>query len=173
MSEALRKPEELLKIDFRPPHKPWMDTPVKFEPGTWSYPAAAKNIKALGLPNPREWSPSDEDWKLPANWKEIVVQGIKERLGKYRSFRIFLDICVRCGACADKCHFYLGSGDPKNMPVLRAELLRSIYRGNFTAAGVVRWGMSVVFPKNSNNFIARRNENLDSGPDSHSLDSPK
>ena len=33
-----------------------------------------------------------------------------------------MDICVRCGACADKCHFYLGSGDPKNMPVLRAEL---------------------------------------------------
>jgi epoxyqueuosine reductase QueG len=30
----------------------------------------------------------------------------------------------RCGACADKCHFYIGSGDPKNMPVLRAELLR-------------------------------------------------
>ena len=39
-----------------------------------------------------------------------------------------MDICVRCGACADKCHFYLGSGDPKNMPVLRAELLRSVYR---------------------------------------------
>ena len=43
---------------------------------------------------------------------------MKERLEKYRSFRLFMDICVRCGACADKCHFYLGSGDPKNMPVL-------------------------------------------------------
>jgi Fe-S oxidoreductase len=46
-----------------------------------------------------------------------------------------MDICVRCGACADKCHFFVGSGDPKNMPVLRAELLRSVYRRYFTTAG--------------------------------------
>ena len=44
---------------------------------------------------------------------------------------------MRCGACADKCHFYIGSGDPKNMPVLRAELLRSVYRKDFTAAGKI------------------------------------
>ncbi|MBV6504583.1 MAG: hypothetical protein ILNGONEN_00131 [Syntrophorhabdaceae bacterium] len=56
-------------------------------------------------------------------------------LRKHRSFRLFLDICVRCGACADKCHFFLGSGDPKNMPVLRAELLRSVYRRYFTLSG--------------------------------------
>jgi Fe-S oxidoreductase len=60
---------------------------------------------------------------------------MRERLEKYRSFRLFMDICVRCGACADKCHFYLGSGDPKNMPVLRAELIRSVYRRYFTPAG--------------------------------------
>ncbi|MCG6551468.1 MAG: (Fe-S)-binding protein, partial [Candidatus Magnetominusculus sp. LBB02] len=60
-----------------------------------------------------------------------------ERLEKYRSFHIFMDICVRCGACADKCHFFLGTGDPKNMPVLRAELLRSIYRREFTTAGKI------------------------------------
>jgi Fe-S oxidoreductase len=42
---------------------------------------------------------------------------------------------VRCGACADKCHFFIGGGDPKNMPVLRAELLRSVYRKEYTLAG--------------------------------------
>ena len=60
---------------------------------------------------------------------------MKERLQKYRSFRLFMDICVRCGACADKCHFYLGSSDPKNMPVVRAELMRSVYRRYFTLTG--------------------------------------
>ena len=60
---------------------------------------------------------------------------MRERLDKYRSLKVFMDICVRCGACADKCHFYLGSGDPKNMPVLRAELLRSVYRKEFSLAG--------------------------------------
>jgi Fe-S oxidoreductase len=46
-----------------------------------------------------------------------------------------MDICVRCGACADKCQFYLGTGDPHNMPVARAELLRAVYRRYFTPLG--------------------------------------
>jgi len=97
----------------------------------------AEDHRVLGWPNPREWSPVDADWKLPENWQEIVLEGMRERLQKYRSFQIFMDICVRCGACADKCHFFIGSGDPKNMPVLRAELLRSVYRGEFTKAGQI------------------------------------
>ncbi len=130
------KPNELV-IDHRPPATGWMDTPVEFRPGTWCYAAKTKNLEAVGLPNPREWSPIDEDWKLPDNWKQIVLEGLRERLEKYRSLRIFMDICVRCGACSDKCHFFIGSGDPKNMPVLRAELLRSVYRRNFTTAGKI------------------------------------
>ena len=86
----------------------------------------------MKMPNPREWRYEDDDWKLPSNWQDIILQGMKERLEKFRSFKIFMDICVRCGACADKCHFFLGSGDPRNMPVMRAELLRSIYRNDFT-----------------------------------------
>jgi len=131
------KPEELSKIELRPPRKGWMETPVEFRRGTWCYSAAPKNLRYLGLPNPREWQPPNEDWKLPENWKEIILQGFKERLERFRSFRLFMDICVRCGACADKCHFFIGSGDPKNMPVLRAELLRSVYRRYFTTAGKV------------------------------------
>jgi Fe-S oxidoreductase len=131
------KSEELAKVNLRPPRKEWMETPVEFRPGTWCFSAAPKNLKSLDLPNPREWQPTDKDWKLPENWKEIILRGFKERLERFRSFRLFLDICVRCGACADKCHFFIGSGDPKNMPVLRAELLRSIYRRYFTTSGRV------------------------------------
>ena len=136
MSE-LPKPELLAQVDHTPPRKNWMDIPPEFRPGTWCYPAAPKNIKYLGYPNPREWSPLDDDWKLPENWQDIVHEGFKERLDKYRSLKIFMDTCVRCGACADKCHFFIGGGDPKNMPVLRAELLRSVYRKDFTLAGKI------------------------------------
>jgi Fe-S oxidoreductase len=129
------KPDELINIEYRPPKTGWMDTKVDFRPGTWSYSGAAKNLTYLDLPNPRPWQPTDPDWKLPENWQEIILAGMKERLEKYRSFRLFMDICVRCGACADKCHFYIGSGDPKNMPVVRAELLRSVYRRYFTSSG--------------------------------------
>lgn len=129
------KPEELVKIDYNPPEKPWMEVPVEFKPGTFCYGTRPKYLDEIGFPNPREWSPLDEDWKLPADWKDIVLKGIGERLKKNRAFHLFMDICVRCGACADKCHFFIGSGDPKNMPVLRAELLRSVYRKYFTTGG--------------------------------------
>jgi Fe-S oxidoreductase len=125
------------KVDLNPPKKRWQDTPTDFRPGSWIYPTKPKHLESLGMPNPREWSPAEEDWKLPENWQEIIHEGFKERLGKYRSFQIFMDTCVRCGACADKCHFFIGGGDPKNMPVLRAELLRSVYRNDFTTVGKI------------------------------------
>ena len=129
--------DKALKIDHTLPPRNWMKTAPGFRKGTYSYPAASRHEKYLGLPNPREWQPREDDWKLPENWKETLLKGMKDRLNRYRSFRLFLDICVRCGACADKCHFFIGSGDPKNMPVLRTELLRSVYRRYFTLSGKI------------------------------------
>ena len=130
------KPDELLSnIDRTPPQTDWMDTPVNIRKGMYCYAANPKSVAYTHLPFPHQWNPMDEDWKLPENWKEILHEGFKVRLERFRSFKLFMDICVRCGACADKCHFFIGTGDPKNMPVLRAELLRSVYRNDFTAAG--------------------------------------
>ncbi len=143
MTEHGPNPQELVQISYEPSgQKSWMKTLADFRKGTYSYSAAAKNLKYLGMPNPRDWQPFDADWKLPQDWKEIILEGIKDRLHKYRSFRLFMDICVRCGACADKCHFFLGSGDPKNMPVLRAELIRSVYRRYFTLSGRLFRGLA-------------------------------
>jgi Fe-S oxidoreductase len=131
------KHEELVQIDRHPPRTPWMDTPVDPRRGTYIYPAKPKNLEVMDFPHAREWHVREDDWKLPDDWKRIILEGMADRLKKYRSFKVFMDTCVRCGACADKCHFFIGSGDPKNMPVLRAELLRSIYRKDFTALGKV------------------------------------
>ncbi len=139
MAKFTKKPNELIAdIEYsKTPPTDWMDTPVEFKEHTFCWGAKGKNLEIVGFPNARDWSPVEEDWKLPQDWENIVMEGIKDRLSKYRSFKLFMDICVRCGACADKCHFYIGSGDPKNMPVLRAELFRSIYRRYFTAPGRV------------------------------------
>jgi [DsrC]-trisulfide reductase subunit K len=142
MPETRPKPEELVQIGYNLPHNDWRNAQVDFRKGTYSYSAAAKNVQALEMPNPRAWQPFDKDWKLPPDWKEIILHGMKDRMQRFRSFRLFMDICVRCGACADKCQFFLGSGDPKNMPVLRAELVRSVYRRYFTLAGRVFRGLA-------------------------------
>ncbi len=130
-------PQELAKVNYQPPAKGWMDVKPEFRPGTYVNAAQPKWLEMVNYPYPRSWSVMDEDWKLPENWKEIVLQQMEDRLSRFRSLKLFFDICVRCGACADKCHFYLGTGDPKNMPVMRAELLRSVYKRYFKPAGKI------------------------------------
>ncbi|NTW49639.1 MAG: (Fe-S)-binding protein [Chlorobiales bacterium] len=134
-SELKKEYEEkpsLLKGDA--PDKEWMDIPVEFRDGNWCFPAKPEVLEDLGLANPRKWAATDADWKLPDGWQKTLSEGLRSRLKRFRSFKLFMDTCVRCGACADKCHFFLGTGDPKNMPVLRAELVRSVYRNDFPMA---------------------------------------
>jgi Fe-S oxidoreductase len=73
--------------------------------------------------------------ELVDNWQEVAYDKMEELTGKYRSLAVFLDACVKCGACTDKCHYYLGTSDPKNMPVARQDLFRKVYRRRFTFAG--------------------------------------
>ncbi len=88
------------------------------------YVAAPDHQKPLGFPG-----------ELVDNWEEKAVEKLRELLGKYRSLQVFLDSCVHCGACTDKCHYFLGTKDPLNMPVARQDLLRQVYRKHFTPAG--------------------------------------
>jgi len=73
--------------------------------------------------------------ELVPDWKERTLAKMQEMAEKNRAFQVYLDICVKCGACTDKCHYFLGTADPKNMPVARQDLLRSVYRRYFTFAG--------------------------------------
>jgi len=73
--------------------------------------------------------------ELVDGWEGKAIAKMGELLGKYRSFQVYLDSCVKCGACTDKCHYYLGTQDPKNMPVGRQDLLRKVYRRYYTFAG--------------------------------------
>lgn len=89
-----------------------------------SFPASKPIQEFLGYPG-----------ELGDDWKERAIAKMGDLLGKYRSLKVFLDACVHCGACTDKCHYYLGTSDPNNMPVARQELMRKVYRRYFTAAG--------------------------------------
>jgi Fe-S oxidoreductase len=92
--------------------------------GVRCWPSKPKDTVCIDLPPER----------VP-DWQEKAVAKLGELLAKNKALRVFMDICVRCGACADKCQFYLGTGDPQNMPVARAELLRKVYRRYFTLSG--------------------------------------
>jgi Fe-S oxidoreductase len=88
------------------------------------HPSKPKDTRAINLPTER----------VP-DWQAAGIGKFAELLETNKALRVFMDICVRCGACADKCQFFLGTGDPQNMPVARAELLRKVYRRYFTPGG--------------------------------------
>ncbi len=73
--------------------------------------------------------------ELIDDWQGKAIDKMGDLLGKYRSLRVYLDSCIQCGACTDKCHYYQGTKDPKNMPVGRQNLMRSVYRRYFTLPG--------------------------------------
>jgi Fe-S oxidoreductase len=73
--------------------------------------------------------------ELVDNWEQVAIDKMGDLVNGSRALRVFLDSCVKCGACTDKCHYYLGTSDPKNMPVARQDLFRSVYRRYYTLAG--------------------------------------
>src|SRR5512140_3974013 len=92
--------------------------------GKGPFVASDKINEAIGFPG-----------QLVEDWHDRAIAKMGELLKKYRSLRVFMDACVHCGACSDKCHYFLGTGDPKNMPVARQDLMRAVYRRYFTFAG--------------------------------------
>lgn len=51
-----------------------------------------------------------------------------------------LESCIHCGMCAEACHFYIATDDPRYTPILKAEPLKQAYKreaGPF--APIYRW----------------------------------
>ena len=94
MSDDIATSKELVKIDYKPGKKAWMDVPAVFRKGTFHYGSNPESVEYLGLPYARKFDARDEDWNLPENWKELILEGLRVRLKKYRSLQIFMDICV-------------------------------------------------------------------------------
>ncbi len=118
----------MAKANFEVPElKEHLEVP-KIEPGAMAhletFKAKPEFMEALGFPG-----------ELSENWQEQAIEAMGDMLKKYRSLQVYMDSCVKCGACTDKCHYFLGTGDPKNMPVARQDLMRKVYRRYFTFGG--------------------------------------
>lgn len=50
----------------------------------------------------------------------------------------FIRVSAKCSRCATTCQVYQATGDPKDIPCYRSELLLSVYRRHFTLAGMLR-----------------------------------
>lgn len=108
--------------------------------GTIAVPKIKEGAGAGNKPyvcKPETMEKLDFPTELREDWHDAAIAKMGDLLKKYKSLQVYMDICVKCGACTDKCHYFLSTKDPKNMPVARAELFRKVYRKYFTTEGKI------------------------------------
>ncbi len=54
----------------------------------------------------------------------------------------FIRMSAKCSRCATTCQVYQATGDPKDIPCYRSELLLSVYRRHFTLGGFLKGRLS-------------------------------
>src|SRR6056297_3270010 len=62
----------------------------------------------------------------PSEREENAMQAFAQNFGAYAALN--LEACIHCGMCADACHFYIATEDPKYTPILKAEPFKQAYR---------------------------------------------
>lgn len=65
------------------------------------------------------------DWDGSAR-TERAMRSFARSFGAMSAMR--LESCIHCGMCADACHFYIATEDPKYTPILKAEPFKQAYK---------------------------------------------
>ncbi len=71
---------------------------------------------------------------------EEVVRAIEAIDEGPKVLRLYMEMCARCGTCAVQCPVYQGSSEQKYNPVVRSDLIRSIYKRHRTTSGRILGG---------------------------------
>lgn len=69
---------------------------------------------------------TDERFQLTDEKAELALDILRQRLNQ--QLEASLEVCVRCGICADSCHYYVSNPKPEHVPAYRAEQLRKLHR---------------------------------------------
>ena len=88
-----------------------------------------KEASAAGQAVGKEGSGAEGQTPVPLTDEQI--RRMREVLDRYPDARhaLFMkNACVRCGWCANSCHYYLSTGDPDLMPVAKSERVKRILR---------------------------------------------
>lgn len=87
----------------------------------------------------------DPDYSLEAGVERMREQ-IDGRVASYFSS------CVHCGLCADACHFYVETGDPRYTPIHKLEPLKKLWRQEYTFFGKLARKLGISDPLEDSDF---------------------
>jgi Fe-S oxidoreductase len=87
---------------------------------------------------------TDERYTLTDEKATKAIDVLRQSLN--RQLEASLEVCVRCGVCAEACHYYVSTPKPEYVPAYRAEQLRKVYRGLFDPVGKAAPGWAGAAP---------------------------
>jgi Fe-S oxidoreductase len=80
---------------------------------------------------------------LEEKLENLTDADIEKILAEFRHRFLSADVaavhtCVRCGLCADACHYYLTNGELQDMPAYKLNLVLGVFKRHFTTTGKLR-----------------------------------
>ncbi|MCP4727033.1 MAG: hypothetical protein GY863_18480, partial [bacterium] len=60
--------------------------------------------------------------------KEKVIESVKALKNGPLPLRLYMEICAKCGTCAEVCPVYFGKGEKYLNPAERSDLIRNLYK---------------------------------------------
>lgn len=82
------------------------------------------------------------DQKLEALTEETLAKGLAAFCEGLREAEAgYLNACVRCGLCADSCHYHRAEPRLENVPGRKLDHIASVFRAHFTGLGRVAPGL--------------------------------
>lgn len=73
--------------------------------------------------------------RTPPPERETVLAAIASIRDGPAALRLSMEICAKCGVCAEQCPIYQGEEARHHNPAHRSDLIRSLYKRHSTAAG--------------------------------------
>jgi Fe-S oxidoreductase len=66
-----------------------------------------------------------------------ALETVRRTLDEVLDHRLaaYLSGCVRCGLCAETCHYYLADPDPRNIPAYKLQLVNAVFNRRFRRLG--------------------------------------
>ncbi len=86
------------------------------------------------IATPRDINPLEERIRqLTPGDLEKILGVFKEQIDN--KFAAYFNSCVRCGLCADACHYYLTHGDIRSIPAYKMNLVISVFKKYLSLGG--------------------------------------
>ncbi len=71
----------------------------------------------------------------PPPERETVLKAVEAIENGPAPLRVYMEICAKCGTCAEQCPVYYGAPEKRFNPASRSDLIRSLYKRQTTLGG--------------------------------------